>query len=48
MCECVRTHACMHVAPMSGTHATAEEEISMFRRFSDAYSYAFFITSPES
>jgi trans-aconitate methyltransferase len=28
--------------------AAAEEEISMFRRFSDAYSYAFFITSPDS
>lgn len=28
--------------------AAAEEEISMFRRFSDAFSYAFFIVYPES
>ena len=27
--------------------AAAEEEISMFRRFSDTYSYAFFVVSPE-
>ena len=28
--------------------AAAEEEISMFRRFSDSFSYAFFIASPEA
>ena len=27
--------------------ASAEEEISMFRRFSDTCSYAFFVVSPE-
>jgi len=28
--------------------ASAEKEISMFRRFSDAFSYAFFIANPVS